>query len=112
MTVIKGMQRVSRATVEGLRRFFAAAGSSAEHSRAWKRAKRLRRDFWRSLRRHFYPWLRGEIEICLKISSVILLSVWAKRLVEQFLQRGVINESIVRGRLRSIVEAVEEGLIS
>src|SRR5262245_66172816 len=51
-----------------------------------------------------WPWLRREFEIVLKVSGVIVLSLWAKRLVEQFLGARIVNERILQGELNSLVK--------
>jgi len=39
---------------------------------------------------------------------VVTLSLWLKRLIEQFLSSRILNESIVRGEMSDILRNVEE----
>jgi hypothetical protein len=60
------------------------------------------------LRRVAWPWFRRELEIVLKVSGVIVLSVWVKRLVEQFLGAKVLNERILQGEVNGLVQEIEQ----
>jgi hypothetical protein len=81
----------------------ALQGKASEASRnirkAWRRS-------W--VGRVAWPWLRKELEIVLKVSGVIVLSLWAKRLVEQFLGARIVNERILQGELNSLVQEIEQ----
>jgi hypothetical protein len=65
---------------------------------------------WRTswLGRVAWPWLRRELEVVVKVSGVIVLSLWVKRLVEQFLSSRILNESILRGEMSDVVRDVEQ----
>jgi hypothetical protein len=80
-----------------------AQGTGAESARAMRKQ-------WRAswLGRVAWPWFRRELEIVLKVSGVIVLSVWAKRLVEQFLGATVLNERIIQGEVNALVEEIEQ----
>src|SRR5262249_59975262 len=54
--------------------------------RAWRRS-------W--IGRVAWPWIRREAEIVAKVAGVIALSLWLKRLTEQFLSSQILNESIL-----------------
>ncbi len=45
-----------------------------------------------------WPWCRREAEIVGKVAGVVTLSLWLKRLIEQFLSSRILNESILRAR--------------
>src|SRR5262245_14579309 len=55
-----------------------------------------------------WPWLRREAEIVAKVAGVVTLSLWLKRLIEQFLSSRILNESIVRGEMSDLVRDVEQ----
>ena len=59
-------------------------------------------------RRVAWPWLRRELEVVLKVSGVIVLSLWVKRLVEQFLGARILNERILQGELNTLVQEIEQ----
>lgn len=84
-------RRLARTTTE-------AAVHLLEEGR--KRWKKLRRRRW-------YRWLAREIRVVLKITGVIVISMWAKRLVEQFLGGEWLNQEILRGGLNDVFESVE-----
>jgi hypothetical protein len=86
------------ARVEGA---FTARSSVATSSirKQWKRS-------W--ARKVAWPWVRKELEVVLKVSGVIVLSLWPKRLVEQFLGKKVLNEPVLRGEVNDIVRGIEE----
>jgi hypothetical protein len=50
-----------------------------------------------------WQWLRSELEIVAKVAGVVTLSLWLKRLIEQFLGAKVLNESILRGEMNDVV---------
>ncbi len=56
------------------------------------------------------PWISREAEIVAKVAGVVTLSLWLKRLIEQFLNSKVLNESILRGEMSDVVRKVEEDL--
>jgi hypothetical protein len=58
-----------------------------------------------------WPWLRNELEIVAKVAGVVTLSLWLKRLIEQFLGAQVLNESILRGEMNDVVREVEEDVM-
>src|SRR6266545_2229017 len=55
-----------------------------------------------------WPWLRSELEIVAKVAGVVTLSLWLKRLIEQFLGAKVLNESILRGEMNDVVREIEQ----
>src|SRR5262245_36840071 len=55
-----------------------------------------------------WPWLRREAEIVAKVAGVVTLSLWLKRLIEQFLSSRILNESILRGEMSDLVRDVEQ----
>jgi hypothetical protein len=55
-----------------------------------------------------WPWLRREAEIVAKVAGVVTLSLWLKRLIEQFLSSRILNESILRGEMSDIVRDIEQ----
>jgi hypothetical protein len=55
-----------------------------------------------------WPWLRAELEIVAKVAGVVTLSLWLKRLIEQFLGAKVLNESILRGEMNDVVRQIEQ----
>src|SRR6266852_2220753 len=57
-----------------------------------------------------WPWLRSELEIVAKVAGVVTLSLWLKRLIEQFLGAKVLNESILRGEMNYVVRDIEENV--
>jgi hypothetical protein len=68
----------------------------------------IRKQWRRSwARKVAWPWLRKELEVVLKVSGVIVLSLWLKRLVEQFLGKKVLNEPVLRGEVNDIVRVIE-----
>jgi hypothetical protein len=73
-------------------------------------AKRSIRRKWRRswLGTVGWPWLRRELEVMLKVSGVIVLSVWVKRLVEQFLGARILNERILQGEVNGLVQEIEQ----
>jgi hypothetical protein len=85
------------ARVEGA---FTARSSAATSSirKQWKRS-------W--ARKVAWPWLKREVEIVAKVSGVVV-SLWLKRLVEQFLGKNVLNEPVLRGEVNDIVRGIED----
>jgi len=55
-----------------------------------------------------WPWLRREVEIVAKVAGVVTLSLWLKRLIEQFVSSRILNESILRGEMSDVVRDVEQ----
>ena len=55
-----------------------------------------------------WPWCRHEAEIISKVAGVVTLSLWLKRLIEQFLSSRLLNESILRGEMSDVVRDVEQ----
>src|SRR5262249_35621271 len=69
----------------------------------------LRKTWCRSwIGRVGWPWLRREFEVVLKVSGVVVLSLWAKRLVEQVLCARIVNERILQGELDGLVHEIEQ----
>jgi hypothetical protein len=58
-----------------------------------------------------WPWLRSELEIVAKVAGVVTLSLWLKRLIEQFLGAKVLNESILRGEMNDVVRGIEQDVM-
>ena len=74
-----------------------------------KRVAALRKAWRRSwLGGVAWPWLRRETEIVAKVAGVVTLSLWLKRLVEQFQSSRILNESILRGEMSDVVRDVEQ----
>jgi hypothetical protein len=42
---------------------------------------------------------------------VVTLSLWLKRLIEQFLGAKVLNESILRGEMNDVVRGIEQDVM-
>ena len=76
--------------------------SSAARSAVRKRWRRS----W--VRKTAWPWLKRETEIISKVTGVVVVSLWLKRLVEQFLGKKVLNEPVLRGEVNDIVRGIEE----
>jgi hypothetical protein len=55
-----------------------------------------------------WPWCRREAEIIGKVAGVVTLSLWLKRLIEQFLSSRLLNDSILRGEMSDVVRDVEQ----
>ena len=83
--------------IEGAVTTQSSTGRSSIKKR-WKRS-------W--VRKSVWPWLKSEVEVVLKVSGVITLSLWAKRIVEQLLGGGVVNQSVLRGEIGDIIRTVE-----
>ena len=79
-----------------------SAKSSADTSSIRKQWRRS----W--TRKVAWPWLKREVEIVAKVSGVVVLSLWLKRLVEQFLGKKVLNEPVLRGEINDIVRGIED----
>jgi hypothetical protein len=75
------------------------SASTSSISKKWKRS-------W--VRKVAWPWLKKEIEIVSKVTGVVVVSLWLKRLVEQFLGRKVLNEPVLRGEINDIVRGIED----
>jgi hypothetical protein len=75
--------------------------SSAARSAVRKRWRRS----W--VRKTAWPWLKRETEIIFKVTGVVVVSLWLKRLVEQFLGKKVLNEPVLRGEVNDIVRGIE-----
>jgi len=86
------------ARVEGA---FTARSSAATSSirKQWKRS-------W--ARKVAWPWLKREVAVVAKVSGVVVVSLWLKRLVEQFLGKKVLNEPVLRGEVNDIVRGIED----
>jgi len=54
------------------------------------------------------PWVKREVEIISKVSGVVVVSLWLKRLVEQFLGKKVLNEPVLRGEINDILRGIED----
>src|SRR5262245_61008841 len=80
---------------------FTARGSATTSSirKQWRRS-------W--VRKVAWPWLKREVEIVAKVSGVVVISLWLKRLVEQFLGKKVLNEPVLRGEINDIVRGIED----
>jgi hypothetical protein len=69
----------------------------------------LRKQWRRSwARKVAWPWLKREVEVISKVTGVVVVSLWLKRLVEQFLGKKVVNEAVLRGEVNDIVRGIEE----
>jgi hypothetical protein len=69
----------------------------------------IRKQWKRSwTRKVAWPWLKREVEIVAKVSGVVVISLWLKRLVEQFLGKKVLNEPVLRGEINDIVRGIED----
>ena len=69
----------------------------------------IRKQWKRSwARKVAWPWLKREIEIISKVTGVVVVSLWLKRLVEQFLGKKVLNEPVLRGEVNDIVRGIED----
>ena len=78
------------------------ARSSATTSSIRKQWKRS----W--ARKVAWPWFKREIEVISKVTGVVVLSLWLKRLIEQFLGKRVLNEPVLRGEVNDIVRGIED----
>jgi len=58
-----------------------------------------------------WPWLRSELEIVAKVAGAVTLSLWLKRVIEQFLGAKVLNESILRGEMNDVIREIEEDVM-
>jgi hypothetical protein len=52
--------------------------------------------------------LKREVEIVAKVSGVVVVSLWLKRIVEQFLGKRVLSEPVLRGEINDIVRGIED----
>ena len=69
----------------------------------------IRKQWRRSwARKVAWPWLKREVQIISKVSGVVVVSLWLKRLVEQFLGKKVLNEPVLRGEVNDIVRSIED----
>ena len=57
-----------------------------------------------------WRWLRRELEVVAKVAGIVTLSLWLKRLIEQFLDLKWLNESILRGEMGDVVREIEQGV--
>jgi hypothetical protein len=64
----------------------------------------------RMQRSRTWRWLRRELEVIAKVAGVVTLSLWLKRLIEQFLGARWLNESILRGDVNDVVREIEQGV--
>jgi hypothetical protein len=94
--------------LDELKQFWRRISAAAETTGA--ESARAMRKQWRAswLRRVAWPWFRRELEIVLKVSGVIVLSIWAKCLVEQFLGAKLVNERIIQGEVNALVQEIEQ----
>jgi len=76
-----------------------SAAATSSISKQWRRS-------W--TRKIAWPWLKREVEIVAKVSGVVVVSLWLKRLVEQFLGKKVLNEPVLRGEVNDIVRGIED----
>ena len=85
------------ARVEGA---FTARSSATTSSirKQWRRS-------W--TRKVAWPWIKREVEVISKVTGVVVISLWLKRLVEQFLGKKVLNEPVLRGEINDIVRGIE-----
>jgi hypothetical protein len=67
--------------------------------------KRWRRSWARKVA---WPWLKRELEIVCEVTGVVVVSLWLKRLVEQFLGKKILNEPVLRGEINDIVRGIED----
>jgi hypothetical protein len=79
-----------------------SAGTAAATSSIRKQWKRS----W--VRKIAWPWIKREVEIISKVTGVVVLSLWLKRLVEQFLGKKVLNEPVLRGEVNDLVRGIED----
>ena len=98
-------------TIAGFRDFSSRLSGGLGHSVTQGRAamKKHWRRSWAG--RVAWPWLRSELEIVAKVAGVVTLSLWLKRLIEQFLGAKVLNESILRGEMNDVVREVEQDVM-
>jgi hypothetical protein len=83
-----------------------ATAVTAKNSAA---AASLRKQWRRSwTRKVVWPWLKREVEVISKVTGVVVVSLWLKRLVEQFLGKKVLNEPVLRGEVNDIVRGIED----
>jgi hypothetical protein len=81
------------------------AAVSAKSSAARSSIRKQWRRSW--AKKVAWPWLKREVEIVAKVSGVVVVSLWLKRLVEQFLGKRALNEGILRGEINDLVDGVE-----
>jgi hypothetical protein len=86
--------------------------STAIRTRASGGMRATRRK-WRSswLGRVAWPWFRKEFEIVATVAGVVTLSLWLKRLIEQFPGARILNESILRGEMNDVVRGIEQDVM-
>jgi hypothetical protein len=60
------------------------------------------------MRKVAWPWLKRELAIVTKVSGVLVLSLWVRRIVVQLLGRAIVNEPILRGEVNDIVRGIED----
>jgi hypothetical protein len=82
------------------------AAISAANPRGISALRKTWRRSW--IARVGWPWCRREAEIVGKVAGVVTLSLWLKRLIEQFLTSRILNESILRGEMSDVVRDVEQ----
>lgn len=95
-------------TIVSFRHFSQRLGTNLGESVA--RGRTAGRKHWRRswTGRVVWPWLRSELEIIAKVAAVVTLSLWLKRLIEQFLGAKILNESILRGEMNDVVREIEQ----
>ena len=91
----------ARSLWAGIEKAVTAKSSSTTSSirKQWKRS-------W--ARKVAWPWLKREVEVISKVTGVVVVSLWLKRLVEQFLGKKVLNEPVLRGEVNDIVRGIED----
>jgi hypothetical protein len=90
-------------------RSFWARVQAAVNARSSAATSSIRKQWRRSwARRVGWPWLKREVKIVAKVSGVVVVSLWLKRLVEQFLGKKVLNEPVLRGEINDIVRGIED----
>jgi hypothetical protein len=68
------------------------------------------RKHWRRswARKVAWPWLKREVEVISKVTGIVVISLWLKRLVEQFLGNKILNEPVLRGEINDLLRGVED----
>jgi hypothetical protein len=99
------MKEIVRPLREALGLWRRVEGAVTTQSSAARSAVRKRRRSW--VRKTAWPWLKRETEIVSKVTGVVVVSLWLKRLVEQFLGKKVLNEPVLRGEVNDIVRGIE-----
>src|SRR5712691_9359427 len=100
MKIIAGFRHFSQRLGANLGESVTRGGAAGRKS--WRRS-------WTG--RVAWPWLRSELEIVAKVAGVVTLSLWLKRLIEQFLGAKLLNEAILRGESNDIIGEIEHDII-